>query len=64
VHLEPTFAARAWYLIGQLTIGALVFIGAARLVGVEELGVSLRLIVQKFEDRVPSPPESQEVPIA
>ncbi len=64
VHLEPTFAARAWYLIGQLTIGALVFIGAARLVGVEELGVSLRLIVQKFEERVPSPPESQEVPIA
>jgi hypothetical protein len=41
-----------------------VFIGAARLVGVEELGISMRLIVQKFEDRVPSPPESQEVPIA
>ncbi|MBD5635056.1 MAG: murein biosynthesis integral membrane protein MurJ, partial [Candidatus Eremiobacteraeota bacterium] len=63
--VEPvTFAGRAWYLIGQLVIGALVFVGAARLLGVEEVGISVRLIVAKFEERVPSPPENREVPIA
>ena len=51
-------------LLGQLAIGTLVFVGAARLLGVEELGIATRLIVQKFEDRVPSPPENREVPIA
>jgi putative peptidoglycan lipid II flippase len=58
------FGVRAWYLAGQLAIGAFVFVGAARIVGVEELGISLRLIVQKFASNVPSPPENREVPIA
>ena len=58
------FRSRAWYLIGQLAIGAFVFVGVARMLGVEELGIALRLIVQKFEGRVPSPPENREVPIA
>jgi putative peptidoglycan lipid II flippase len=49
VHVGPTFAARAWYLAGELTIGALVFIGAARLMGVEELGISVRLLMRRFE---------------
>jgi hypothetical protein len=41
-----------------------VFVGMAWLLGVEELGIALRLILQKFEGRVPSPPENREVPIA
>ena len=62
--VEPSFAARVWYLAGQLAIGSLVFLGTAWLLGVEELSIALRLIVQKFEGRVPSPPENREVPIA
>jgi putative peptidoglycan lipid II flippase len=64
VTVDPSFAGRAWYLAGQVAIGALVFVGAARLLGVEELSICVRLIVQKFEGRVPSPPENREVPIA
>ncbi len=63
-HVEPSFAARAWYLAGQVAIGSLVFVGAAWLLRVEELGIAARLILQKFEGRVPSPPESREAPIA
>ena len=64
VVVGPTFAARAWYLFGQLAIGSLVFIGAARLLGVEELPIAFTLILQKFEGRVLSPPENREAPIA
>lgn len=63
-HVGSGFAPRAWYLAGQLSIGSLVFVGMAWLLGVEELGIALRLILQKFEGRVPSPPENREVPIA
>lgn len=63
-HVEASFASRAWYLAAQVAIGSLVFLGAAWLLGVEELGIAARLILQKFEGRVPSPPESREVPIA
>jgi len=35
----------------------LVFVGAARLLGVEELGIASNLIMRKFEGRVPSPPQ-------
>jgi putative peptidoglycan lipid II flippase len=63
-HVGPSFAARAWYLTGQIAIGSLVFVGAAWCLRVEELGIAARLILQKFEGRVPSPPESGEVPIA
>lgn len=64
VVVGPSVWARAWYLIGQLAIGALVFIGAARLFGVEEVGMAVKMIVQKFERRLPSPPESADAPIA
>jgi len=64
VVVGPSFASRAWFLLGELGIAALVFLGTARLVGVEELGMALRLILQKFESRVPNPPENREVPIA
>jgi putative peptidoglycan lipid II flippase len=61
---SATFAPRAWYLVGRLALGALVFVCAAKLTGVEELGISLRLILQKFESRVPSPTDIREIPIA
>jgi putative peptidoglycan lipid II flippase len=64
VHVDQSFASRAWYLAGQLAIAALVFIGAARVLGVEELGIAMRTLLQKFERRLPSPPESGEAPIA
>ena len=38
--------------------------GAARLLGVEELAIAVRAILHKFQERVPSPPENREVPIA
>jgi putative peptidoglycan lipid II flippase len=63
-QVGESFAARAWYLIGQMAIGALVFLGAARLIDVEELGIAAKLILQKFESRIPSPPENREAPIA
>lgn len=59
-----TFASRAWYLFGQLAIGSLVFIAVSQFIGVEELVIAVQLILQKFERRVISPPESREVPIA
>lgn len=59
-----TFAARAWFLVGQLAIAGLVFLAATQIIGVEETGIAWRLIVQKFERRLPTPPESREVPIA
>jgi putative peptidoglycan lipid II flippase len=62
---EPvSFRSRLWYLAGELAIGTFVFVGAAKIFGVEELGIAVRLILQKFEGRVPSPPENREVPIA
>ena len=64
VVVGSSFLSRASFLLGQLFIATLVFLGTARLVGVEELGIAVRLILQKFESRVPSPPENREVPIA
>ncbi|MEO6990754.1 MAG: lipid II flippase MurJ, partial [Candidatus Baltobacteraceae bacterium] len=60
----PSFAARTWYLFGQLAIGAFAFMAASRLFGVEEPQIAWRLIVQKFERNLPSPPENSNVPIA
>ncbi|MBV9102364.1 MAG: murein biosynthesis integral membrane protein MurJ [Candidatus Eremiobacteraeota bacterium] len=59
-----TFAARSWFLVGQIGIAALVFLAATQLVGVEEPGIALRLIMKKFEGSVPAPPEGRDVPIA
>jgi putative peptidoglycan lipid II flippase len=64
VHVGPSFVARASYLAGELAIGAMVFIAAARLTGVEELSIAATLILRKFQNRIPTPPESREVPIA
>ncbi|MGP6158866.1 MAG: murein biosynthesis integral membrane protein MurJ [Vulcanimicrobiaceae bacterium] len=64
VHVGPSFLSRASYLAGELAIGAMVFIAAARLTGVEELSIAATLILRKFQNRIPTPPESREVPIA
>ncbi len=64
VDLGPTISSRAWYQIGHLAISRLVLVFAARLFGVEELGIAVKMIVQKFERRLPSPPESTDAPIA
>jgi len=61
---DPSLVARAWYLFGQLSISALVFIAVARLLNVEELTLAAQLIMQKFERNVVSPPENSEAPIA
>ncbi|GAC1560669.1 MAG: hypothetical protein NVS3B17_12610 [Vulcanimicrobiaceae bacterium] len=63
-HVGASLGERTWYLAGEVVIGAFVFLGAARLLGVEELGISVKLILRKFEGRVPSPPENREAPIA
>lgn len=64
VHPSQSFAARAWFLFGQLAIGGLMFLAAALILKIEELDIAVRLIVQKFVRNVPSAPENREVPIA
>jgi len=64
VQPADTFASRAWFLFGQLAIGALVFLAVARILNVEELPLALRLIMQKFEGNVLSAPENRDAPIA
>ena len=59
-----TFASQAWYLFGQLAIAAAVYVAAARLCRVEELTLIVSLIVQKFKQHLPSPPENRGAPIA
>lgn len=64
VQPEPGFISRAWFLFGQIAIGSLVFIAAARILDVEELAFAVNLIMQKFARNLPSPPENRDVPIA
>jgi putative peptidoglycan lipid II flippase len=61
---QDTLESRGWYLLGQLAIGGLAFIGAAMLVRVEEMRIAVRMILEKFERRVLSPTENREAPIA
>lgn len=63
-HPDASFAARGWYLTGQLLISGLVFVAAARILRVEEIDIVWNLILQKFERNLPSPPENREAPIA
>lgn len=64
VRPDATIASRAWYLFGQISIGGLAFIAAARVLDVEELTIAVRLIMQKFERNLPSPSENRQAPIA
>lgn len=60
----PTFAARAWYLVGQLVIAGAVFFTTARLIKAPELGLVARMVLEKFERKLPSAAESTGAPIA
>lgn len=64
VQPSHAFASRAWFLFGQISIGALVFVAVARILEVEELPLAIRLILQKFERHVISPAENTGAPIA
>ena len=64
VAVGPSFVARASYLFAQITIGAAVFAGAAKLLGLEEIDMAWSAIVAKFERNVLSPPENNDAPIA
>jgi hypothetical protein len=61
---DASFLSRVWFLLGQLVIGALVFVGAAMIFRVEEMRIALRMLLQKFERQVPSPPDNRDAPIA
>ncbi len=64
VHPDPSFLSRAWYLAGQIAIGAAVFISVARTMGVPELSIAWNAIVAKFEKNVIAPLENRDAPIA
>lgn len=64
VHPEPTLASRAWYLFGQIAIGAAVFLAVARAIGVSEVDLAWRTIIAKFEKHILAPPDNREAPIA
>lgn len=64
VHPAESFASRAWFLFGQIAIGALSFLATALVLDVEELRIAAQLIMQKFERNLPSPPENRDAPIA
>jgi putative peptidoglycan lipid II flippase len=64
IHPQPSFASRAWFLMGQVAIGGLVFIAIARILNVEELSLAWNAILARFERNVIPPPESREAPIA
>ncbi len=63
VH-ETTLQARAWYLLGELVIGAFAFLAIALAVRVEELSLVISLVVQKFASNTPSAPENRGAPLA
>jgi putative peptidoglycan lipid II flippase len=64
VVIAPTLLSRATYLGGQVVVGALVFLAMAYLLRVEEPGLAMRLLIEKFRRQVPSPAEAREAPIA
>jgi hypothetical protein len=61
---QATLESRVWYLLGQLVIAALAFMGTAMIVRVEEMRIALGMIMEKFERRAVSQPENRDVPIA
>jgi putative peptidoglycan lipid II flippase len=64
VQPQVTLASRAWFLAGQIAIGALSFLAVARVLNVEELALAWKQILARFERNVIPPPESREAPIA
>ena len=61
---ESSLPSRAWFLFGQIAIGAAVFIAVARVIDVEELELARKTIIAKFEKNVIAPSENREAPIA
>jgi putative peptidoglycan lipid II flippase len=61
---QATLAARAWYLAIVLAAGAGAYLGVARALGVEELRIVMRMIVQKLARVGVSQPESEGGPVA
>jgi putative peptidoglycan lipid II flippase len=59
----PTLLSRAWFLFGQLGIGALSFIAAALVLKVDELSMAWNAIRDKFAKNIISPPENRDAPI-
>lgn len=64
VQPETSLSSRMWFLFGQISIGGLSFVAAARLLNVDELFLAIGLIREKFERNLMSPPENREAPIA
>lgn len=64
VHVTPTLAGRAFYLFGQIALGAAAFVATARMLGVEELDLAINGLLAKFERHVIAPPENRDAPIA
>ncbi len=64
VQPSHAFASRAWFLFGQIAIGALVFLAVARMLNVEEIPLVVRLMLEKFAKNIPSAPDNREAPIA
>lgn len=60
---QLSLASRAWFLFGQIAIGALVFIAVSRMLDVEELSLAWRAIMAKFERNVIVPSENRDAPI-
>jgi putative peptidoglycan lipid II flippase len=58
------FASQLSYLLGQLAIGALVYVAVARLIGMDELNMAIDFIVEKYRSQLISPPDNRNVPIA
>ncbi len=58
------FATRAFSLTVELGLAALVFLAVARLLGVEEVTIAVRMVLSTLRSRVPAPPENRETPVA
>lgn len=58
-----SLASRAFFLVGEIAIGALVFVAVSRMLDVEELSLAWRAIMAKFERNVIVPSENRDAPI-
>jgi putative peptidoglycan lipid II flippase len=59
-----TLLDKLWFLFGQVSIGALSFIAAARILNVEELSLAWHLLVARFERNIIVPSDGHDAPIA
>ena len=55
---EPTLASRASYLAGLLGVAAVVFLGVSRALGIEELTMVVRTVLEKLTPRAPGASET------